>query len=268
VSNNRKTRSPIKGKPLREPGQSLSEEIDYVINDRLLGWLFGGAMAIVFAVVEWWRWYQDAPFSPILFTVVAAVAVLLAALRYIQLRRRVKTLRLGRDGERVVGQFLEDMRAAGYHVVHDVIGEDFNIDHVVIGERGVYTVETKTLSLPAKQGGTVTCAGDKLLANKRPLQRDPIGQAKAQAAWLRRTLEESTGRDYRVQPVVVFPGWFVEPSCKSVADVWVLEPKALPKFIEHEQRRLSAEQANMAAYHLRLIVRAAGFGRRSVRHSY
>jgi len=29
-------------------------------------------------------------------------------------------------------------------VLHDLIGERLNVDHVVIGERGVYMVETKT----------------------------------------------------------------------------------------------------------------------------
>ena len=261
------TRSPITGKALREPGQSLSETLDELISEKLMSWLMGAWMAVTLAVLEWWRWYRDAPYNPILFTGVAAIAVLLAALRFVRLWRRVKALKLGRDGERVVGQFLEDMRPAGYHVLHDLIGEGFNVDHVVIGERGVYTVETKTLSLPAKKRGTVSCDDAALLVNGRRMARDPIGQAKTQAAWLARTLKETTGRDYRVQPVVAFPGWFVEPACKRVSGVWVVEPKALPAFIGRAPSTLTKEQVSMAAHHLRKIIRATERLRESRRGS-
>jgi len=252
----KRTRSPIKGKALREPGQSLSEQLDDLVNERLLLWFLLPLMLGILAATEWWRWYNQAPYNPLFYTLVAVLAALVSTLRIIPLFRQAKALKLGRDGERVVGQFLEDMRPNGYHVLHDLIGEGFNIDHVVIGKRGVYTVETKTLSLPAKKRGTVRCEGAALMVNSRRMDRDPIGQAKAQAAWLMRTLKESTGRDFRVQPVVAFPGWFVEPACKRVAGVWVVEPKALPKFIEREPCSLSQEQINMAALHLRKIIRA------------
>ncbi|MGB5733125.1 MAG: nuclease-related domain-containing protein [Thiohalocapsa sp.] len=251
-----RTRSPIKGKALREPGQSLAEQLEDLVYDRMLLWLLLPLLFGLLAGLEWWRWYREAPYNPLFYTVVAVLAALVSALRLIRLFRQARALKLGRDGERVVGQFLEDMRPDGYHVLHDLIGDGFNVDHVVIGERGVYTVETKTLSLPAKKRGTVTCDGPALLVNGRRMDRDPIGQAKAQAAWLSRTLKESTGRDYRVQPVVAFPGWFVERACQRVAGVWVLEPKALPSFIKQEPCSLSAEHAHMAATHLRKIIRA------------
>ena len=223
-----RTRSPIKDKALREAGQSVSEKLNELINDRILGWVLVPLLLVMLAGLEWLRWYQDTPYNPLLYTIIAAFAVAVSIPRVTRLIRQVRALKLGRDGERVVGQFLDGMRPAGYHVLHDLIGEGFNVDHVVIGERGVYTVETKTLRLPAKKRGTVSCDDAALLVNGRRMDRDPIGQAKAQAAWLARTLKETTGRDYRVQPVVAFPGWFVEPACKRVSGVWVVGRRRCP----------------------------------------
>jgi hypothetical protein len=58
--------------------------------------------------------------------------------------------------------------------------------------------------------------------------------------------------------VVLFPGWFIEPTAESKqSDVWVLNPKALPAFISNSQKRLSGEDMSLVAYHLSRFVRMA-----------
>jgi hypothetical protein len=89
------------------------------------------------------------------------------------------------------------------------------------------------------------------------MQRNPIEQARAQAKWLRGLLGETTGKRYDVRPVVVFPGWFVEPVAKSEErDVWVLNPKALPSFIEQESVTLAASEVSLVSHHLTMHIRA------------
>ncbi|MGD1866748.1 MAG: nuclease-related domain-containing protein [Phormidesmis sp.] len=34
---------------------------------------------------------------------------------------------------------------------HDVVGKNFNIDHVVIGDTGIFTIETKTYRKPMRR---------------------------------------------------------------------------------------------------------------------
>ena len=64
------------------------------------------------------------------------------------------------------------------------------------------------------------------------------------------------GRDFPVRGVVVFPRWWIEQTNKDrPREVWVLEPKALPKFIENSSAVISAEDVAMAAYHLSRYVR-------------
>jgi hypothetical protein len=62
-------------------------------------------------------------------------------------------LRLGLEGERTVGHALEELRVYGYQVFHDIPGNKFNIDHVIAGPAGIFTIETKTRSKPGDGDG-------------------------------------------------------------------------------------------------------------------
>jgi hypothetical protein len=71
-------------------------------------------------------------------------------------------------------------------------------------------------------------------------------------------LKESTGRAFPVRPVVVFPGWRIEPTAEArTSDVWVLNPKALPAFIAHSQSRMKPDEVAMCSFHLSRYVRTA-----------
>lgn len=251
-----KLRSPIKGKLLRDPGQSLDAEIDRIIYDRALRWIVVMVVLAMLAAQEWIRWYAKTPPSPILISILALFTVLVGAYRLTGYIRQLKRLALGRDGERAVGQELDKLRGQGFEVIHDIPGEGFNIDHVVIGRTGIYTVETKTNRFPEGRRPELTCSGEGILLNGRLMDRSPIPQCKAQAAWLRSLLNESTGKTFAVQPVAAFPGWFVSPDCNERSGVWILNPRALRSFIEQQRERLSPEETHLAAYHLRLYVRA------------
>jgi hypothetical protein len=68
-------------------------------------------------------------------------------------------------------------------------------------------------------------------------------------------LQESTVKRFLVRGVVVFPGWFVEQRGQR-GDVWVLEPKALPAFIERAPEMIAASDVALAADHLSRYVRS------------
>jgi hypothetical protein len=68
-------------------------------------------------------------------------------------------------------------------------------------------------------------------------------------------LVESTGRQFAVQPVVVFPGWYVEAAPGRQRDVWVMEPKGLPAFLACQQGCLTPEDIKLASFHLSRYVR-------------
>jgi hypothetical protein len=165
-------------------------------------------------------------------------------------------LKLGRDGEKAVGQFLESLRERGYRVFHDVVGGNFNLDHVLIGPAGVFTVETKTHSKPSGDA-RITFDGETIRVGGFEPDRDPVIQARAQVSWLRELLSESTGRRFDVRGVIVYPGWYVNEGDAKQNPVWVLAPRRLVTFLDHEPRRLSQEDIHLASFHLSRFVRTA-----------
>ena len=139
-------RSPLKTRPLRNPGQSLDERIQKIIDEDVSVYFLISFLAIIMAIYEWLRLYSECPPRPVLFTIIALVVVIFSARKLYSAKRSILRLRQGRDGERAVGQFLEDFRRKDFKVFHDIIGNNFNIDHVIVGAQGVFTIETKTIS--------------------------------------------------------------------------------------------------------------------------
>lgn len=250
-------RSPIKDRPLRNPGQSLDEQLDELVIDKITQPLVIALFLVVLAGSEWWRYYFPGKPSPILYTFGAVVGVGYAVFQIWRVWPRLWDLKQGRDGEKAVGQFLERMRETGYQVFHDVVGVGFNVDHVLIGPAGAFTIETKTFSKRRSADAKVTFDGERIVVDGHEPDRDPIVQAKAQARWLRELLVQSTGRKFAVRPVILFPGWWVEQSKGSSREVWVLEPKALPGFLAHEPEVLSPEDVKLASFHLSRFIRTS-----------
>jgi hypothetical protein len=248
------SQSPLKAKPLRVPGQSLDEQIDFLLNDRFMGYGFAAGCLLVIAGMEWLAYLAKLPRQPFLYSIAAAGALGVAAWRFFEIRQKVRQLRLGRDGERAVGQFLERLRDGGSQVFHDVPGDGFNLDHVVVSAHGFYAIETKTWSKPWARA-TVSVEGDTLRVAGRIPDCDPIAQVTSAARWLECELEKSTGKRFSIRGVVVFPGWFVDQRSPR-GSVWVLEPKMLPGFIEQEAATISPGDVALASYHLSRYVRA------------
>lgn len=173
-------------------------------------------------------------------------------------RRKLRHLKQGRDGERAVAEYLDTLRDDGFRILHDIQGDKFNLDHVIIGNQGVYTIETKTLSKPAERGGPrVAYDGERIRIGTWEPERDPIVQSRAQASWLRHLLSESTGKTFTVRPVVVFPGWFVEQPHGVDPMVWVLEPKMLRGRLLNQPVFMSDEDVNLCVFHLKRFVRTS-----------
>ncbi len=249
-------KSPLKDASLRQPGQSVEEYLREQLDSHVLLPGIAAIMLLLLAVLEWLRHFSIAPPSPWLFTLAALAAAGYAVFRFIQKLPLLKALQQGRNGERVVGQYLEQLRIGGYRVFHDLLGAGFNVDHVLVGEGGIFAIETKTFSKPPGRDPKIPFDGEVLTVAGFEPDRDPLIQAKAQAGWLRDLVRESTGRAFAVRPVILFPGWYVEQPKGTPREVWVLNPKALPAFLENEPARLSKEDVSLICFHLSRFNRA------------
>jgi hypothetical protein len=239
------------------PGESIGLEIRRLLVEDVTTYLALSAIFAVLAFCEWIRWLlNSAPTlrSAVLLTAVAGIAVVYSTTKIIGIRRQLRNLRQGMEGEKAVGQYLERLREKGYQVLHDVPGEKFNIDHVIIGQAGIFVIETKTISKPISGKPVVKYDGKQVIVNGFTPERDPITQAKALTRWIKELIKESTGRNFPVRPVVLYPGWFITKQPRG-AEVWVLNPKGLPPFLEKEEKTLPPEDVHLATYHLCRYIR-------------
>jgi nuclease-like protein len=247
-------KSPLKDKPLRQPGQSVQEELEKVIDDKLLPVAMISVLFISLTFLEWFAYFQQTPRNPIFYTILALLTLCYTTYLFYKQKNTIRNLKQGRDGEKAVGQFLEILREDGCIVFHDIVGDKFNIDHVVISEKGIYCIETKTYSKLSTGNPRVHFNGQTLRVDGLGNKNDILTQVNSASTWLKRTLMESTGKDFVIRPVILFPGWMVNNE-NNFKDIWVLEPKGFPKFLKNQNDSISREDKKLAAYHLSRYIR-------------
>lgn len=250
-------KSPIEEKSLRYPAQSIDEKIDDLTIDKFILYLLIPAIFLVLALTSWINYWNKTISNPYLFTFLAIVVTMWSMYKIIKFKKELKSLKQGRDGEREVGMNLELLREQGIKVFHDIQSNGFNLDHVLVGAQGVFVIETKTYSKPLKGKCKIVYDGEKLSYNGTFESNKPIVQAKAGAQWLKNLLKSSTGKDFNVHPIVVFPGWFTEAKVPS-RDIWILNPKGLDKFMQNSKILLSLEDVALITNRIEIYIKNFG----------
>jgi hypothetical protein len=251
----RKKRMPFTQKILRPPGESLRLrliELDEKLNDRLIQLFLSAYSPLIMAGLVALQGVRPGIGVWITIAVIAAIASIWSAYRLwkvLSLRRRI---RLGFEGERHVGESLNQLMLVGYRVFHDFLVTDKprsirNIDHVVIGPNGVFAVETKTRrKVKGENGAKVTVVHDGLQYPWGLDQRD-LAQAEEDSTWLAQSLSKMSNEPVNVGSILVLPGWFIDRRSKPIVTVLSGSEVAanIPKLkgsttSESEIRRLAA----------------------------
>lgn len=239
-------KSPRKFKPLHYPGQSLDEAIREVQSE-ILEYVAIPAFILLLAVYLWIFQYFKIHPNPYIVAVMSLGLLGYSLFRIVPLFKKLESLNKGRDGEKLLGQQLEEFRTKGFKVVHDVPTGQGNIDHVLIGEKGIFTIETKTISKPHGYA-KVHYDGKQLELEGIGRSNRPLIQARGEANWLRERLHTWMGKEFHVTPVVVFLGWWVETEDRY--EIWVLNEKAFSKCVGKSAVRLKPEEVESAYRHL------------------
>ncbi|MGC9941610.1 MAG: nuclease-related domain-containing protein [Verrucomicrobiota bacterium] len=248
-------KSPQSEKLLRPPGHSLSLRLDKTI-DKFLDYImvaalcaaFGGGAASIFALALG----EKAPFIWLagLFSVAALFIGLCAwfSLRAFHCADKARGIRLGLRGEQAVAEALGETADCGFRAFHDFPAEDhWNIDHVVVGSRGVFLIETKArrrhrISRKSKQKAhEVIFDGSSLQFPYGKTDR-PINQARGNAQWLAKYLTKRTGEPVAVEPLVVLPGWFVSNTQKGDFPVKAMNAVYLVEYLRGQTETIGPAQ--------------------------
>jgi hypothetical protein len=225
-------RSPLKQPPLRNPGESLQRMRDDLLYDKLLPYWLITLFLIMWSVFAWLDHLGIVPMSPLVLTLFSGASFVVSFVKYFRIRKQVRAHNRGLEAEVAVGQFLEQFRKDDYKVFHDIPGESggkkFNLDHVLVGPKGIFTVETKSRSKPEKGECKILYDGRQVSINGAAPFSEPVDQAKAQAAWLEDLLKSCTAlKSVPITPLVVFPGWYVDYSKAGNAKVKVTTEKLI-----------------------------------------
>ncbi len=212
-----KHRSPLTQKLLRGPGETLRTSLDDANDEMLINMMMLPSFPLlIYAIHLSQSYFYDAEESLLrvaIDVIFAALAVGYFLVTSMKLTERSSRLRQGYEGEVAVAQELNQLMRLGGFVFHDVPGEGFNIDHVVVLPNGVYAVETKSRMKPKRGRGiedaTVIFDGNRLNFPNWS-EAKPIEQASRQAQWLSRWLTSAVGENVKVRPALALPGWKVE----------------------------------------------------------
>jgi hypothetical protein len=120
---------------------------------------------------------------------------------------------------------LEELAASGWYVIHDVSLGRGNVDHVVVGPGGLFTIETKS------HRGKVFISS---------LDQKMLSQAYAE----KKTLEAITGM--AVRPLLVFSHAYLVGRVPAYSrGVTVLPARMLAGFFSRQKQAMSVEEAVM-----------------------
>lgn len=224
---NRKKRLPFTQKILRPPGESLRLrliELDEKLNDCFVQLFLAAYSPLVMAGLVAMQGVRPTAGVWITIVLIAVVASVWSAYRLwkvINLRRRI---RLGFEGERHVGEALNQLMLAGYRVFHDFLITDKprsirNIDHIVIGPNGVFAIETKTRRKVKGENGATVAVLDNALQYPWGIDQRDLEQAQEDARWLAEWLSKMSPQPVNVGSILVLPGWFIDRRAKSSVTV-------------------------------------------------
>lgn len=261
----RGTRYPVEFKLLRGPGESLRRKIAQFDEDVFpysmaaagLPIGVGAGVTALMASVTTGR-EQEALITGAVTFAVTAVASAAWLYRYIGKRRKWQ---LGYLGERAVAEYLDALAANSYQLFHDVPAQgskkSFNLDHVAVGPAGVAVIETKTRrkgrALPGRAEHVVVFNGEKLIWPWGE-EDDAIKQTIDNADWFRKWIQERTGLEVTVIPVLTIPGWFVQETRSD--KIRVVNAKLLPETVSGTYNRvLTTEQIDLICRQLDTLCR-------------
>lgn len=131
----------------------------------------------------------------------------------------------GAQGEEHVGELLEGLPQGSWRVIHDATFGRGNVDHIVLGCGGLFTVETKSHPGPVRVAR---------------IHGGMIGQAQAQS----RAVEEVTG--LRVEPMIVFSRAWVDRPMARRKGVCVVPARMLTGYLKKRPTTLTREQVETA----------------------
>jgi len=183
---------------------------------------------------------------------------------FLKIKRKLpyyRCLKKGLLGERLVEEQLNEIRKAGFDVFHDFILKDEhgteNIDHVIIGPSGVFTLETKNWTAKGvPQDDRITFDGKVLKIAGHVQEERLLKQPRRQAGKLQALLQPSIQEPLWVVPMMCFLDRYVQLTTFNPSGLQVVNQRGIGSFILSREKKLSPEIVSKLSSKLRELNRA------------
>lgn len=199
-------------------------------------------LALAYLVVLWFIFYVVfvkefalffSPVSVIILAVIFGPLAFYTYRRHKWHKRESQNFRRGRKGEDAIWYELEKL-SDDFVIFQDMrLGDKGNIDFVVLGPTGLFTIEVKS------NYGLVGFNGEELTLNGRTFQgKNVLRQAMAEALALHDYLKEKLGEDIFVQPAIAFASFWTRMyfGFRAIQNVYVVRKRLLRLLVEQRQR--------------------------------
>ena len=243
----------------RAPGFSVQGLVDKLQSDFAVS--IAMSVATPLGIVAMWSMHQrlgvgaDDLHVAMVLSLVGGAATLWFLLRAITTSFRLRKARLGLYGKMAAGQEIDQLMRAGARVFHDLPGENFNVDHVIVAPAGVFCIETETRAKP-HQGRSVedaTAVYDGHSIRFPGVVHDrSVRHARERARWLSHWIKKATGLLVPVQPAVALPRWVIDR--QGSGDVTVMNPREASRLLSGP-RILEDDQIDQIAFQLEKLGR-------------
>ncbi|MGY0400320.1 MAG: nuclease-related domain-containing protein, partial [Ostreibacterium sp.] len=140
--NQKSRKSPLGIKLLRLPGETLQHKIEEITLDIIGNFTLIAVMSAIMFPIFLSQKNNSTGLAFLILFLLSLLGVIIRDNYKLIIKRNA--LRVGLEAERAMGEYLTrliSMKKA--FVFHDFYAENFNIDHILIAESGVYAIETK-----------------------------------------------------------------------------------------------------------------------------
>jgi hypothetical protein len=195
---------------MREAAQRFRDELDrltssqstYLSGILVFVMLFVAAYVLqaghLFTGYPSWQLYLQLGF----LVLVSAFAVFYLV-KMMRLRHHIKFVR---DANIAIGHQLQKVSTGGTRVFHDVETSAGTVDHLIIGQKGLYAINV-VAQRPSNQGQARLRSNQIEFSSSKTVQS--IVSINAMTSRLRNEFQELLGHEARVRSVIAVPGWHI-----------------------------------------------------------
>lgn len=240
-------------KKIRDTEWSFVDILYYPLSFGLLT-IFAWLTTIGVLVFNW--------ISAILFSLITVILSIRAYKKFRKAKDTLSKYRKGLEGERFVGELLNKMSSDSIRVFHDIPGDRFNVDHIIVSTCGVFVIETKHFD---RTKGHEFYFDGNMIQRKMPngkivLCPKLLPQMDGEARFIHDEIKRRTEMDIHVIKVAIIIGCYIhvpsENNIKQYFDkYWITNERLFEKMFKEEKEIYDDSVVKLISTHMNEFVK-------------